>query len=493
MNKNDVKWFLAPISAEDAFDNWFRLLGTRGRDTLADLPASLSDQLRGFQKMFADAFEREKFDPAHVQTLPLYFDYIDDDEANAIASPDDGNYAFIGITRRLVFQISDVCILLSKSDGPICRNILGVRPSAEPYNELQGVLLYMLQSFVVAHEWAHHKMGHFGQLSNRQKLFHEVLDSGLAGSVDDQVKELAADSYATLLILEHIFDDRRSTFLPFIKFEPPLPPEHLDKVFLASFVMTIAGYLFLRPSTDLNEVNVYRLTHPPAATRLNFAIRQVASWCGGRRPALEDWIVNSFNPLMDAVVQSIYGVSSYREVFANELAFRKSDAGKQYDATLTAEESAYRKSWGNTDGTDDEETQFIEPPREIQFRLIPGPDDPEYRNDRAAFTQSLRAEDISFSSRARAFGGAGAEGRGILAIAITVLGPVALVQLRKFLETFLARNDRKMELSIGAFKFKGCFKDLEALMSSEQFQSLIAAQPQKAVAPVVRRRAIDKA
>jgi hypothetical protein len=74
-----------------------------------------------------------------------------------------------------------------------------------------------------------------------------------------------------------------------------------------------------------------------------------------------------------------------------------------------------------------------------------------------------------------------------------VLGPVALVQLRKFLETFLARNDRKMELSIGAFKFKGCFKDLEALMASEQFQSLIAAQPQKAVAPVVRRRAIDKA
>ena len=103
--------------------------------------------------MFGDAFEREKFDPTHVRTLPLYFDYIDADEENAIASRDDGKYAFIGITRRLVFQISDVCILLSKPDGPICR-ALGVRPSSEPYNELQGMLLYMLQSFVVAHEWA---------------------------------------------------------------------------------------------------------------------------------------------------------------------------------------------------------------------------------------------------------------------------------------------------------------------------------------------------
>jgi hypothetical protein len=439
--------------------------------------------------MFGDAFEREKFDPAHVRTLPLYFDYIDADEENAIASPDDGNYAFIGITRRLVFQISDVCILLSKPDGPICR-ALGVRPSAEPYNELQGMLLYMLQSFVVAHEWAHHKMGHFGQLSNRQKLFQEVLDSGRVGSVDDQVRELAADSYAALLILAHIFDDRRSTFLPFLKFEPPPPPENLDKVFLASFVVAIAGYLFLRPPADLNEVNAYGLTHPPGATRLNFTKRQVVSWCSCYRPALEGWIVNSFNPLMDAVVQSIYGVSSYREVFANELAFRKSDAGKQYDATLTAEESACRKSWGNTD---DEESQFIEPPREIQLQLIPGPNDPEYRNDRASFTQSLRAANISFSSRARAFDAAGAEGQGILAIAITVLGPVALVQLRKVLETFLARNDRKMELSIGAFKFKGCVKDLEALMASEKFQNLIALQSQKSVAPVARRRAIDNA
>jgi hypothetical protein len=49
-----------------------------------------------------------------------------------------------------------------------------------------------------------------------------------------------------------------------------------------------------------------------------------------------------------------------------------------------------------------------------------------------------------------------------------------------------------MELSIGAFKFKGCVKDLEALMESEQFQNLIALQSQKTVAPVSRRRAIDK-
>jgi hypothetical protein len=165
-------------SPEEAFDRWFRTLGFRGRDTLTDLPESLRDQLRNLQKMYNEAFEHERPFPEHSPTLPLYFDFLYADEENALATNDDEHYAFVGITRHLVFKISDVCVLLSRSDGPIC-NALGVRPSAEPYNELQAVLVYVLHSFVVAHEWTHHKHGHLGQLSSRGNIFHEVLDSGL--------------------------------------------------------------------------------------------------------------------------------------------------------------------------------------------------------------------------------------------------------------------------------------------------------------------------
>jgi hypothetical protein len=210
-------------------------------------------------------------------------------------------------------------------------------------------LFYILHSFVVAHEWAHHKHGHLGQLSTREKIFHEVLDTGTAGRVDGQIKEIAADGYSAFFVLTHLFDDLRSSFLPFLKFDPCPPPEVLDQVFLAFFVVAFAGYMFLRPAHDLNAVNVYRFTHPPLAARLNFLMREVAAWCSHKRPALEDWIIRHFDGLMNATVEAIHGLTDYRQVWANQLRFLKSPAGQQHTATLTEGIAAYRKSWGGGD------------------------------------------------------------------------------------------------------------------------------------------------
>ena len=149
------------------------------------------------------------------------------------------------------------------------------------------------------------------QLSSRGNIFHEVLDSGLVGSVDDQIKEIAADGYAAFFVLTHLFDERRSSFLPFLKFDPSPPPVVLDQVFLAFFVAAMAGYMFLRQAPDLNGVNVYRLTHPPVAARLNFLMREVTAWCSHNRPALEGWITSHFDALMNATVEAILGVGDY--------------------------------------------------------------------------------------------------------------------------------------------------------------------------------------
>ncbi len=418
--------------------------------------------------MFNEAFEREKYDPAHVPTLPLYFDYLDADEENAIASQDGKHYAFVGVTRRLVFQLSDVCLLLSRPDGAICR-ALRLRPSAEPYNEMQGMLLYILLSFVAAHEWAHHKMGHLGQLSSRQHIFHEVLDSGLVGSVDDQVKELSADAYSTLTVLTHIFDERRSSFLPFLKFDPCPPPEVLDQVFLASFIVAVGGYLFLRPPADLSGLDVYHLTHPPSITRLNFVMRQAASWCSCYRPTLEDWIVRAFGPLMNAVVEDIHGVSDYRAVWAAQLSFRKSEAGRQYDAILTAEENAYRKAWG----MNNEEAEIIEPPQELQLELVRGADDLDFQRAKADFSEGLSRAGIAFSTRSRTFDSAtGTVMTGALLV-ITTLGPTAIIEFRKLLQSYLAHGGRKIKLKNGPLHIEASADDFLKIFTPEQIQQLI--------------------
>jgi hypothetical protein len=147
-------------SPEQAFDQWFRILGFRGRHTLSGLPDSLTKQLRDLQAMYNDAFAREGKSSIHAETLPLHLDYLDADYENAIATTDGQNYAFVGITLPLVFKISDLCSLLSKSDA--IAQALRTRASNEPFNELQGTLLYTYLSFVVGHEWTHHKHGHLG-------------------------------------------------------------------------------------------------------------------------------------------------------------------------------------------------------------------------------------------------------------------------------------------------------------------------------------------
>jgi hypothetical protein len=438
--------------------------------------------------MYNEAFEHERPFPEHARTLPLYFDFLDADDENALAAHDGEHYAFIGITRHLVFKISDVCVLLSRSDGAMCHT-LGVRPSAEPYNEVQGALVYILHSFVVAHEWSHHKHGHLGQISGREKIFHEVLDSGLAGSIDDQIKEIAADGYSAFFVLTHLFDERRSGFLPFLRFDPSPPPEVLDQVFLAFFVVAVAGYMFLRPAHDLNGVDVYRFTHPPAAARLNFLMREVAAWCSHNRPALEGWITAHFNALMNATVQAICGVSDYRRVWANQISFLGSHEGRQYTATLADGIAAYRKSWG----MDKEEAQIIEPPGELRIELMRGTDDPEFGKAVADFSQGLRGADVGSSTRSIAFDSATSAGlTGIFILLATSLGPRAMIEFRKLLQSYLAHGGRKIKLKNGPISIEASADDFLKIFTDEQIQRLIEPTPTKALPPSKRPKS-DKA
>jgi hypothetical protein len=467
-------------SPEDAFDCWVRVLGFRGRDTLADLPESLRGQLQRLQEMYNEAFRREKYVPEHVRTLPLYFDYLDADEENAIATHDGEHYAFIGVTRRLVLKISDICIRLSQSDGAIC-GFLRVQPSTIPYNELQAALFYTLLSFVVAHEWAHHKHGHLTQLSSRDKIFHEISDSGLVGSVDDQIKEIAADGYAALHMLSNLFDDGRTNFLPFLTFDYSPTPEFLDRAFLAFFVVAIGGYTFLRPARDLNRADVYRVTHPPAPARLTLVMEEAVAWCSHNRPALEDWLRQNFQRLMDATVET---VTDNRPVWANQLIFLKSGDGEQYMATLRNGIAAYRKSWG----AETETAEIIEAPREILLELTPaGRADTEFPKAVADFSKGLRGADVAFSTRRMAFDSATSTGlTGVLIVLATTLGSRAIIELRKLLQSYLAHGGRKIKLKNGPVTIEASASDFLRIFTPEQIQKLIEPPPKKAASATKR-------
>jgi hypothetical protein len=239
------------------------------------------------------------------------------------------------------------------------------------------------------------------------KIYQEVLDSGLIGSVSDQVKEVGADGYSAWFVLTHLLE-RRDTFLPFLMLDPSAPPEHFDQVFLSLFVTASAGYLLHRHAEDLNADNVYRFTHPPSAARMYLLMDEVVAWCSHRKPALEGWVKNNFSGLMHLTAGALFGAGSPAEGWANQISFLNSGEGAKYTATMRAGIAEYRKSLKD----DDEDTQTIDTPQELNLHLqVSGAaGDPESRKDLGAFVELLRAENVPFSTGPMAFDTTGAAG-----------------------------------------------------------------------------------
>jgi hypothetical protein len=335
-----------PTPAE-AFDAWFRILGFRGRHALDDQPPQLKQQLLSLQRTFNEAFAEERKFPEHAPTLPMYLDYIDADGENAIATTDGQHYAFVGITLPLVFKISDLSVVLGRS--PLIAADLRLRVSDEPYNELQGTLFYILISFVVGHEWSHHKHGHL--LSTPKTIVQEIENSGLTGSIETQLQEIGVDGYSVFFLLSHLLD-HRDTFLPWLNLDPAMPPDVFDQVFLSLFVISVASYLLLRPPELLSADNVYRFTHPPAVTRMNFLMREMAAWCSHNRPPLEGWLIQNGLALVNLSAEAILGANGVKR-WAAQIDFLKSDEGRTYNAALTTGLAEYRKSWQGRDGQAD--------------------------------------------------------------------------------------------------------------------------------------------
>jgi hypothetical protein len=327
--------YIPPVRPEDPDPRLYR-----GRHDLAGLPPSLQEQLRSIQETYNEALRNEKRGvPEHVAHPPFHIDFVDSDIQNALAFRDEEN-SFIGITVPLIYAISDVCLKLSKSETVV--RSLGVRVSDEAYNELQTVLFYTLTGFVVTHEWTHHVHGHV-RLSGTETICpNEILDTGGNGSMEAQIKELAADGYAAYHILANLIDNRTRPMLALLKLDAASHSTQ-DGACFSLFVVAVAAYLFVRPAPDLNPIDIYHLTHPPQAVRMNYLMHEATGWCSHNRPELVAWMKTRFQNLMKATAEAVLGESGTR-VWANQTAFLRSEEGAKYIRALDEGLKLYKQS-----------------------------------------------------------------------------------------------------------------------------------------------------
>jgi hypothetical protein len=327
--------YIPPVRPEDPDPRRFR-----GRHDLSGLRPTLQGQLRDLQESFNQSLRNEKLGvPWHVDHPPFHVDYVDSSIQNAIAFRYEG-YSFIAITVPLIYAISDVCLLLSRS--PIIATLLGVRPSDEEYNELHAVLVYTLTAFVMAHEWAHHVLGHVCGPGAEATFPNEILDSGCSGSMEAQIMEIAADGYSAYHVLANLIDSPTRPVVTLLKLHAEQASIQ-DRGLFALVVVAVGAYLLMRPAPDLSRIDLYKETHPPQAARMNFFMHEAIGWCRQNRPELEAWMKGRFQILMNAAAEATLGMSG-AQVWGTQTAFLQSKEGTEYVRSLGKGIDDYKQS-----------------------------------------------------------------------------------------------------------------------------------------------------
>lgn len=109
--------------------------------------------MRGIQANLNEALRNERLDvPEHVAHPPFHMDFIDSDDANALAFTE-GDYSFIGITVALIHRIWESCLPLVQAAE--IGTLLGLQlDTGERRTRLHALLFRLQLNFVTTHEYA---------------------------------------------------------------------------------------------------------------------------------------------------------------------------------------------------------------------------------------------------------------------------------------------------------------------------------------------------
>ena len=271
----------------------------RGKLDLDVIEPPQRDLLRALQDNLNEALRNERQNvPEHVPHPPFYMDFIDSDDANAMAFTE-GDYSFIGITVALIRRIWDICLPLVQA--PEIGFLLNLPLDTEERRTSLHALLFRLQlNFVATHEYTHHVHGHT-EGSTLDSRFANEIDAAEEGDLEMQVFELDADTYGIYQVLANLYHAERAYAAELLGFNGA-DPDREDKKLFACFVIAVGSFLFVRRSTVLTPENIYTLSHPAQATRMDFIMRQAVSWCRIHRPTLAEWMTpETFDRIMSTV------------------------------------------------------------------------------------------------------------------------------------------------------------------------------------------------
>lgn len=339
-----------PIPPEVAFDRYFRGLNLvqqkiyEGKYDLEQLEsAPLKELLIKLQSALNFALANERSVPEHRDHPPFHVDYIRSTEVNALAFRHDG-YSLIGLTIPLIEVAGQLCGRLCNSADLL--SALGLSLTQEVSEELGAVLLKILIFFVVSHEYTHIVHGHPLSEATDSQPINEVTMDGRAGSLDEQILEADADSYAIYHIMENwIRGVERSPSISLLKMNSTLA-EDQDELLFACIVVAIGAYFVLRPVPQLDAKKVYTLRHPPHPVRLNSLMETAIGWCKQNRSGLEDRMrPERFNSLLSIVAGLVWEFDELKtQNWKSQVAFLQTRDGASYVAELRRRKDKYRAS-----------------------------------------------------------------------------------------------------------------------------------------------------
>lgn len=270
----------------------------------------------------------------HVEHGPFHFDYVDSDEANALAFCSDG-YSFIGATVPLLLKLWESSVHVSRST-PVAAAFGGHLHGGDlTAEERIQVVCFRLQLFFIAlHEYTHVVHGHVAMQVSTTGAAREITGTG-QGSLECQAREADADGYAVYFMLANIIDSREErAHLLDILGQTAEPLVVQDQLLLSSFIVAVATFFLLRSPGELSESNVYEMSHPPPAARISCVMKAAHAWCLQKRPELARWMTpGRFQQLMNDVATARLGMTDALN-WSAQIAFLRTDPGRRYFQSL---------------------------------------------------------------------------------------------------------------------------------------------------------------
>jgi hypothetical protein len=299
----------------------------RGRDDLSRHPPMLQEALRRIQEDFNKVLNDERGAPNRLERPSFHFDYVDSSVQNAIAFGYE-NYLFIGITIPLLNEMEATSKRLCGPEGVL--GILSPNGLLRHYEvkALFATFVRIQLQFAISHEYTHHVNGHVPLQGSGSVFANEIVDTGEAGSLDQQVLELDADGVATYLVLSDLINgSSRPLVVQALKLDTE-PTIVQDEVLLLCFVVAAGSFFLVRKLNDTNSF--YQLTHPPQSVRMMYLMHSAVRWCIRFRPGLEAAVEESrFRTLMDSVATATFGINN-PSAWETQVALLSSESGAAY-------------------------------------------------------------------------------------------------------------------------------------------------------------------